>query len=123
MHKITTEMAEDRKNLKEIGHMVSAFFKENHISQEEVARTLGFTSKQVIANQLSGKKFGKATAKKYATAFGFNEIFLLSGQGELLGNGSMDLEKLMKENEALHTIIRSQQETIRNLSSSIGVKQ
>ena len=116
-------MAEDRKNLKEIGHIVSAFFKENHISQEEVARTLGFTSKQVIANQLSGKKFGKATAKKYATAFGFNEIFLLSGQGELLGNGSMDLEKLMKENEALHTIIRSQQETIRNLSSSIGVKQ
>lgn len=112
------EMTEDRNKYKEIGRTVSAYFKENHITQVEVAKILGFSSKQVIANQLSGKKFGKATAKKYAAAFGFNETFLLSGQGELRGKSPINFEIITKTIETLNSIIRSQQEMINTLSSS-----
>lgn len=102
----------DTITAKEIGRAVSAYFKQNHITQQEAADRLGASSKQIIANQLNGRKFGKITAKKYAEQFGFNEDFLLFGTGELLDNRA---KKSDREAELLQ-IIRSQQETIRNLS-------
>ena len=89
----------DTITTKEIGRAVSAYFKQMHI-------------KQIIANQLNGRRFGKITAKKYAEEFGFNEEFLLFGTGDLLDNQA---KKSDREAELLQ-IIRSQQETIRNLS-------
>ena len=103
---------------KEIGRKVAAYFKEKRISQEEVATRLGFASKQVVANQLSGKKFGKIVAAKYARDFGFNEVFLLTGMGDLFNpDAETELQRLRVENQELRAVVLSQQETIHNLTS------
>lgn len=103
---------------KEIGRKVAAYFKEKKISQEEVAARLGFASKQVVANQVSGKKFGKIVAAKYAHEFGFNEAFLLTGIGELFNSEpENELQRLRAENQELRAVVLSQQETIHNLTS------
>lgn len=103
---------------KEIGRKVAAYFKEKKISQEEVATRLGFASKQVVANQMSGKKFGRIVAAKYAREFGFNEIFLLTGMGDLFNpEPENELQRLRVENQELRAVVLSQQETIHNLTS------
>ena len=106
----------DIKTPREIGRMIAAYFKEHHISQEDAAERLGFASKQVVANQLYGKRFGRATAAKYATVFGFDEMFLLTGKGELLSESNDEVTRLMREIDELYKIIRIQAETIRNLT-------
>jgi len=108
------------KTPREIGRMIAAYFKENRISQEEAASRLGLASKQVVANQLYGKRFGRDTAAKYANVFGFNEMFLLTGKGELLlASESDQTEKLKKENAELFDLVKSQQETINQLSRKL----
>ena len=103
---------------KEIGRTVAAYFKEKKITQEEVATRLGFASKQVVTNQMSGKKFGKIVAAKYAREFGFNEVFLLTGMGDLLhSEPENELQRLRAENQELRAVVLSQQETIHNLTS------
>lgn len=71
---------------------------------------------EVVANQLYGKRFGRATAAKYATVFGFDELFLLTGKGELVAAPSADNKRLKEENKKLLAIIALQQETINKLS-------
>ena len=105
------------KTTREIGRMISSYFKEHGISQEEAAVKLGLASRQVVANQLSGKRFGRKVAGKYAAAFGFDELFLLTGKGELLNDVTPEYQRIMQENEYLKDLVKSQQETIRNLSS------
>jgi len=108
------------KTPREIGRMIAAYFKENRISQKEAASRLGLASKQVVANQLYGKRFGRDTAAKYANVFGFNEMFLLTGKGELLlASESVQTEKLKKENAELFDLVKSQQETINQLSRKL----
>ena len=109
---------ETAKTPREIGRMISAYFKENGISQEDAASRLGLASKQVVANQLYGKRFGRRVAAKYAQVFGFNELFLLTGKGELLNVVTSENERIKQENEELRAIIKSQQETIRELSKN-----
>ena len=109
----------DIKTPREIGRMIAAYFKEHHILQEVAAERLGFASKQVVANQLYGKRFGRATAAKYATVFGFDEMFLLTGKGELFAAPSVENKRLKEENEKLLAIIASQQETINKLSGQL----
>lgn len=108
---------ETAKTPREIGRMISAYFKEHGISQEDAAARLGLASKQVVANQLYGKRFGRKVAAKYASVFGFNELFLLTGKGELLAVVTSETERIRKENEYLKELVKSQQETIKNLSS------
>lgn len=38
---------------------------------------------QTVANRICGKKFGPNAARKWSETFGFDEVFLLSGEGEL----------------------------------------
>lgn len=104
------------KNTREIGRAVAAFFKENGITQQAVADRLGFNSKQVVANQLSGKKFGHATAARYAAAFGFSEMFLITGKGELISNDMDEVARLRKEVEDLKRLNMTLAETNRNLT-------
>ena len=108
------------KTPREIGRMIAAYFKENHISQEEAAIRLGLASKQVVANLLYGKRFGRDTAAKYASIFGFNEMFLLTGKGDLLtSDDPSQMELLKKKNNELIDLVKSQQETIRQLSAQL----
>lgn len=41
---------------------------------------------QTVANRICGKKFGPNAARRWAEAFGFNEVFLLTGKGKLTKN-------------------------------------
>ena len=104
------------KTPREIGRVVAAYFKQNRITYDQVATRLGFASRQVVSNQLAGKRFGRATAAKYSTAYGFNELFLLTGKGELLHENHDELTRLKREIDELHKINRVQAETIRNLT-------
>lgn len=113
---------ETEKTPREIGRTVSAYFKENGISQEEAAVRLGYSSKQVVANQLYGKRFGRKVAAKYAAVFNFNETFLLTGKGELLNQSVTEHERILQENVFLKDLVKSQQTTIENLSSFIRNK-
>lgn len=101
---------------REIGRIVAAYFKQNRVTYDQVAKRLGFASRQVVSNQLAGKRFGRATAAKYSTAYGFNELFLLTGKGELLHENHDELTRLKREIDELHKINRVQAETIRNLT-------
>ena len=114
------------KTPREIGREISAYFKNNRITHEEAAKRLGFASKQVVSNHLAGKKFGRAAAARYAAAYGFNELFLLTGKGELLSESDDEVTGLTREIDEvtgltreideLYKIIRIQAETIRNLT-------
>ncbi len=107
---------ENAKTPREIGRMISSYFKDHGISQEDAAARLGLASKQVVANQLYGKRFGRKVAAKYAAVFGFNELFLLTGKGELLNEATTEHERILQENAYLKELVKSQQETINNLS-------
>ena len=107
---------ENAKTPREIGRMISSYFKDHGISQEDAAARLGLASKQVVANQLYGKRFGRKVAAKYAAVFGFNELFLLTGKGELLNEATPEHERILQENAYLKELVKSQQETINNLS-------
>ena len=70
-------------DFKRICSTVSSDLKLRRITQKQVAEIIG-TTKQTVANQLSGKKrFSSNMAKKFAEAFGYDERFLLYGVGNL----------------------------------------
>lgn len=62
---------------------VAADFKRNKMSYEEVAKKLG-QSVQTVYNRISSKKyFPESVAIRWAKVFGFNRMFLMTGEGNL----------------------------------------
>lgn len=108
------------KTTQEVGREVAAYFRENNISYLEVAERLGYESRQVVANQLAGKTFGKQVAEKYAKAFGFNELFLLTGKGSLMEESKDGEKGLIKE---LMGMIKSLQETVKSQQETVKSQQ
>ncbi len=107
---------ETAKTPREIGRIVSRYFKENGISQLEASLRLGLASKQVVSNQLHGKRFGPKVAAKYSKEFGFNELFLMTGKGSLMGDSKTEQEDhLIEENAKLRRLVESQRQTINSL--------
>jgi DNA-binding XRE family transcriptional regulator len=73
--------------LKEICTEISSDLKSRRITQKLAAEMLG-TTKQTIANQLSGKKrFSINMAKKFCDKLGYSIEFLLYGRGPLYAPG------------------------------------
>ena len=67
----------------EICRNVASDFKLQGLTQAKAAAQLGIEPK-AVANQISGKRaFGKKAAKLYAKTFGYNEAYLLYGEGGL----------------------------------------
>ena len=61
--------------------------KNRRITQQFAADLLG-TTKQTVANQLSGKKkFSSQMAKKFSEKFGYSLEWLLFGEGQMYKNG------------------------------------
>lgn len=54
------------------------------LTMTEVASRLG-CSQQAVSNQLSGRKIGENVARKWAEVFGFDVVYLMTGEGRLLG--------------------------------------
>lgn len=86
---------------------VNNYFKVHGITHREIAVRLGYASKNVVDNQLSYGTFGKKAARKWATEFGFNELFLTDGKGQLVDKPS-GYRKIVNENEQLKAIVRIQ---------------
>lgn len=76
-------MSSEVLNIRDICKTVSADLKSRRITQKQVAEMVG-TTKQTIANQLSGKKrFSDNMAQKFSDFLGYNPNFLLYGFGPL----------------------------------------
>lgn len=74
---------------------IKADFKRMRLTYRDAALRLG-TTKQVIANRLSGKRpFTKRTARIWAEKFGYSMDFLLFGWGNLYDNP----KKPLKDNQ------------------------
>lgn len=75
------------KDFKEICKAISADWKARRITHQIAADKVG-TTKQTISNQISAKsRFSVPMARKFAEAFGYDERFLLYGEGDLYAEG------------------------------------
>ena len=76
------------KSLKEICEAISADWKARRITHQIAADKIG-TTKQSVSNIISGKKkrISVNMAQKLSEAFGYDERFLLYGEGELYSEG------------------------------------
>lgn len=65
-------------------YLLSRYFREQGITQLEVARKLG-VSKQYISNILNGRVvIGKGLAARLSLSFGISQEWILTGEGEML---------------------------------------
>lgn len=75
--------------LQEVCKEISADLKSRRITQKAAAELLG-TTKQTIANQLSGKKrFSANMAQKFHEKLGYSIEFILYGRGEMYAPGRL----------------------------------
>ena len=76
------------KTLQEICETIAADWKARRITHQIAAEKIG-TTKQSISNVISGKKkrISVNLAQKLSAAFGYDERFLLYGEGELYAEG------------------------------------
>lgn len=70
--------------MKNIGEELKLYFKEQGISQDELANRLGVSQSYISSLFSNRTKFGKKQAQKWSELFNFSIDFLLSGSGELL---------------------------------------
>ena len=65
-----------------IGKKIKEYFSEAGISQTDVAKTLN-VQPAAVSNQLNGRPFGKNSAAKWSSAFGFRVNWLMTGEGPM----------------------------------------
>ena len=99
---------------KEINVTVSRYLKAHGITHQQVAERLGYSSKQVVDNQLSCGHFGKVVARRWSAEFGFSEKYLTEGKGQLIERPG-GYRKIVDENEQLKAIVRIQRQVIDGL--------
>ncbi len=66
----------------EIGKKIKEYFSEIGLSQLEAANMLG-VQQTAVSNQLNGRPFGKNSAAKWNSTFGFRVNWLLTGEGPM----------------------------------------
>lgn len=66
-----------------IAREIKDYLVANGLTMTEVANRLG-CSQQAVSNQLSGRKIGENVARKWADAFGFDLVYLMTGEGSLI---------------------------------------
>lgn len=71
----------DTKHVK-VAREIKDYLAEKGITMTEVAARIG-CSQQAVSNQLSGRKIGENVARKWADAFGFDLVYLMTGEGSL----------------------------------------
>ena len=81
---------------------LAAFFKEQGITQEEIAEQPG-VSQQYVSGLLSGKKaFGKKQAKRFCELWKISPSWLLTGEGPMIvGDNSQAIQE--NNGTAIHT--------------------
>ena len=86
----------DAKHVK-VSREIKDYLVVKGITMTEVATRLG-CSQQAVSNQLSGRKIGENVARKWADAFGFDLVYLMTGEGSLLPE--RDIFGIMPNKEA-----------------------
>lgn len=66
----------------EIGKKIKEYFSEMGMPQQEVAKILN-VQQAAVSNQLNGRPFGKNSAARWSSAFGFRINWLLTGEGPM----------------------------------------
>ena len=66
-----------------VAREIKDYLAKKGLTMTEVAARLG-CSQQAVSNQLSGRKIGENVARKWAEAFGFDLVYLMTGEGSLL---------------------------------------
>ena len=66
-----------------VAREIKDYLVEHGLTMTEVAARLG-CSQQAVSNQLSGRKIGENVARKWAEEFGFNLVYLMTGEGSLV---------------------------------------
>ena len=61
---------------------IRLYMRANALSESDMAKVLGIS--QAGVNKCLKRGFGKASAKKWAETFGFNVVFLTTGEGQLM---------------------------------------
>lgn len=69
-----------------IAREIKDFLVDKGLTMTDVAARLG-CSQQAVSNQLSGRKMGQNVARKWAEAFGFDLVYLMTGEGSLFAKG------------------------------------
>lgn len=72
-----------KANPQEIAWEVKKYLQSNGITMSEAARKMGCTQ-QAVSNQLSGRPMGENVARRWASAFGMNPLYLMAGEGMLI---------------------------------------
>ena len=98
------------------------YLKEHGISIADAAKMMG-EPESFAYNSLSGQSgFGAERAKKWAEAFGFNEVYLRTGEGQLISDNQpkkekTDIEKAIEAIQSSNQItLKAQEQTDRLLS-------
>ncbi len=69
-------------NITEISRRIKEYFSKIGLSQTEAAKKLG-VQQAAVSNQLNGRSFGKNSAVKWNSVFGFRTNWLLTGEGPM----------------------------------------
>lgn len=111
---------------KDVCLAVKSFFAANGIKVNDVAKRFG-VKPQTITGQLSGERlFGRKNAERYAEAFGFDVVYLMTGEGSLFPGSeqsskqeaSVEIpEPIAQTLSSMSATILSQQQTIARLLS------
>lgn len=110
-------------NTKEVSKAIKRWLEDNGYSLAKVAEIFD-SSPQSVSNSLSGERFmGPNLAKKWAEAFGFNEVYLRTGEGQLIldnqpkGDEKTEMEKAIEAIQSSNQItLKAQEHTDRLLA-------
>ena len=83
-----------------VGNMLSRFFRERGLRQEDIAGHLG-CSQANVSCYLSGRRnFGRRTAEKWSNEFGFSVSWMLTGEGSMFDSNPIGIASPASENQA-----------------------
>ena len=128
--------------MKKIGTALKGFFKEQGITQQQIAERLE-VSQPYVNSLLSGEKeFGKKQARIFGDLFGISPNWLLTGEGEMLthqtihatnstvvgsnikGNGNQimhnDLSEMIKLQQGYQELLQKNQDLLLNKDEQIN---
>lgn len=102
-----------------IARKIKAYFKDHDLTLADAAEKIG-VSQQAVSNQLS-RPFSRKAAQKWHEIFGFDEMFLMTGEGSLDMEPDPEPEKegiyIPAETQEMYTAMA---QSIRQLSEIVN---
>ena len=77
--------------MERVSKALTNFFKSNKTTQEQLASKLNCSQAYVSGLLSNRRSFGKRAAAKWSEAFGFNPLWLMTGEGDMFINDAMGL--------------------------------